>query len=502
MFRTLIQKIKAVMYRMGLISGVKKLTAREDLGISEDFYNQIEKWKALYKGYFEDVHKITYHTIEKGTQTRRMQTLNMPKVSAQEMASLVFNEKCDISISDENIDQFVRDVLKKNKFYRKFQDYLEFMFAMSGMVIKPYVKDDQIKLSYITADCFVPLGWENDTIQEAVFASEYKRGDKTYTHLEWHLWKVMNGERVYVIRNELYETNRHSSDDIGIKVPLETLFPELDEEVIIRGLKKPIFIYFKPNTANNIDPQLPLGIPLYANALDTIKSIDTAFDSFQREFRLGKKRIMLPETMIKTVTDPETGITHRYFDANDEVYEAFRTSDMDSDKITDISVELRVEEHISAINALLNLFAMQTGFSAGTFSFDGQSVKTATEVVSENSKTFKSKKSHETIIEAGLQDVIESILEIAQLYDLLPNGAIPDDLEISVSFDDSIVEDENAEISKQIQLVNNKLTTRKRALMRIHGVTEEEAERMLQEINEENATATAESINFFGGSGE
>lgn len=125
---------------------------------------------------------------------------------------------------------------------------------------------------------------------------------------------------------------------------------------------------------------------------------------------------------------------------------------------------------------------MQTGFSTGTFTFDGQSVKTATEVVSENSKTFKSKQSHEVIIEAGLIELIESILALAELYGL---HTAKEDLEISIAFDDSVAEDKNAEIDKQIKLVNAELISRKRAITKVLGVTEEEALEILQEIIEE-----------------
>src|SRR5690625_7031705 len=134
-------------------------------------------------------------------------------------------------------------------------------------------------------------------------------------------------------------------------------------------LKKSLFLYFKPNTANNVDTQSPLGIPIYANALPTMKAIDTAFDSFHREFRLGKKRIIVPESMVKTAYD-QNGQPQRYFDSSDETYESFNTGNMDDAKIHDVSVELRVDEHVSAINALLNLYSMQTGFSSGTFTFD------------------------------------------------------------------------------------------------------------------------------------
>jgi A118 family predicted phage portal protein len=256
----------------------------------------------------------------------------------------------------------------------------------------------------------------------------------------------------------------------------------LEEEVVINNLKRPLFAYFKPNTANNIDTNSPLGVSIYANALDTLKAIDTAFDSFHREFRLGKKRILVPAHMIKTVVDPNTGKLVRYFDPTDETYEAFDDGDMDESKIQDITVELRVDEHIAAINALLNLFAMQTGFSTGTFSFDGKSMKTATEVVSEQSKTFKSKQSHEVIIESALQELIQSIVAMGELYNMI---SAPDEYEITVTFDDSIAEDKSTDIKQQIQLVTSGLQSHKRAIMKIHGVTEEEALKIMKEIEQE-----------------
>src|SRR5699024_8682492 len=113
---------------------------------------------------------------------------------------------------------------------------------------------------------------------------------------------------------------------------------------------------------------------------------------------------------------------------------------------------LHVDKHISVINALLNLFSMQTGFSSGTFTFDGESMKTATEVVSEQSKTFKSKQSHEIIIEAGLQELIDSIVTIAELYGLF---MAQNDYEVSITIDDSIVEEESNEVNRHVKMSNN-----------------------------------------------
>lgn len=486
MFRSIVAKVRGWLYKMNLIRGVKKVTDKKDIPINEESYKHIDKWKALYSGYYSDWHDVKSHTID-GQKSRKMASLNMAKVISQEMAALIFNEKCSINISDKTLADDIKNVLDTNNFIKEFQRYLEYNFALGGMVIKVYW-DNGIKLSYVTADCFVPIAWDNKHITEGVFVNEISKGDKKYTLLEWHL---VEGTE-YVIKNELYESKNQG--DLGVKVPLSTLYPELEEEVRIENLSKPMFVYFKPNTANNLDLNSPLGISLYANSLHVLKSLDIAFDSFQREFVLGKKRIIVPTSAIKTIIDPLSGEMHRYFDSTDEVYEAMNFED-GMDKIQDISVELRVEEHIASINALLNYLSAQIGFSAGAFSFDGQGVKTATEVVSENSKTFRTKQSHETIIEDGIRDLVDIIIEIAALYDEFEST---DDYEVTVTFDDSIAEDQTAEINKQVTLVMNGLTTKKLAIMKIHGVSEEDAERMIKEILEENKTIIPENIDFFG----
>jgi len=488
MFKNMLARIRQVMYKMNLIKVIKKLADKKDIPVNDEMYYLIEIWKAIYSGYYKEWHDTSYMTLN-GKKQRKRASMRMAKIASQKMATLIFNEKCEINISEESLEKTIKEVLKENKFNREFRRYLEYGFALGGMVMKAYFEGEKIKISYTTADCFIPLAWDNFRITEGVFVSTFRKGDKRYTHLEWHLWE--DGE--YVVRNELYESK--ADNELGVKVPLSTQFTDLEEEITFHTIKKTIFVYFKPNIANNFDTNSPLGISVFANALDTLKSLDIAFDSFQREFALGKKRIIVPETAIKTAVDPVSGQMTRYFDADDEVYEAMNLGDMDADAIKDVSVQLRVGEHISSINALLNIFAMQIGFNAGTFTFDGAGVKTATEVISENSETFRTKQDHETNVEAAIQELVDAIVEIADAFNVFPR---PAKYEVTVAFDDSIAQDKDADINEQIKLLSNGLQLKKKALMKIHGLTDKEAEEMLAEIQAEQATATAEAIDFFG----
>ena len=241
----------------------------------------------------------------------------------------------------------------------------------------------------------------------------------------------------------------------------------------MQGLTTSLFAYYRTAVANNIDDNSPLGVSIYANALSTLRSLDICYDSFVREFQLGKKRIIVPEQYLKTVADPVTGEMRRYFDATDEAFVALVTDDTDSLKIQDNSVELRVDEHEKAINAFLSILCLQVGFSAGTFTFDrAQGLKTATEVISENSKTYKTIKAQQLQVKTAIAKIIDAIIQIAQVYDLKWKGYSIRQLaaqgwETKVVFDDSILQDRQTNINEGILLTNNGLMSKKRFIVEL-----------------------------------
>jgi A118 family predicted phage portal protein len=346
------------------------------------------------------------------------------------------------------------------------------------------------------ADQFVPTQWDNASVSGGIFVTRQARGGWYYTLLEWHEWDGTT----YVIRNELYRSEikkdeqGNDQDILGFRYPLSALYPYMDEEVTVE-VEKSLFTYFRPPDANNIDDNSPLGISIYANAMDTLHAIDICFDSFVREFRLGKKRIIVPARMIRTVVDPVTGQQVRYFDATDETYEALSTDDPDSLKIQDNSVSLRVEEHVAALNAFLNIFCLQVGLSAGTFSFDVHGgLKTATEVVSENSKTYKTVKNYQAQIEPAIKDLVDAIIEVASLYEVTWQGKSVRDLaaggyEVKVTLDDGITQDRQTNINEGITLVGAGLLSKYTFLTDPkygQNLTEEDALAELQRIKDES----------------
>lgn len=462
--------------------------------ISKEHYNLIDSWKAIYAGYYEEWHKMQYVTVN-GQKKRRRHSLNMAKTSVSELARLIFTESVEINISDKTLHENMEDLFKKNRFYKVFQGKLEQMFALGGLVLKanPKAQEDgthKLLISYVTPDCFVPISWENEEITEGAFLNITRKDKFIYCLFEIHKWNntVVEGvlKKQYTITNILFKKDNDMA--VPKRVPLVELYPDLQEDVAIEGLTQPLFQYVKTNIANNFDLQSPLGISLFSNSLDTLYALDVAFDSFINEFKLGKRRIIVPSQAVRTVIDPSTGEMHRYFDADDEVYQAMNFADPEKQKITDNTVALRVTEHVAAINALLNLYAMQIGFSSGTFTFDGNQVKTATEVISENSKTYQTIKSYTNHLEESLRKFIGSLTEVAALYDIFDMPSVEYDVEFN--WDDSVIGDKYADSDFYIKLNGSGLVSKKYALMKILGFTEEQADEMLEEVKEEMTSLT------------
>lgn len=540
MFEGLKKVVKSWMQTTGADMGIAK-EFRDVFEISgvpafRQFYNLgIFPWKWVYRGYYEAWHLVKAPTIGDANATRKMFYLNLSKAVCSELAGMVWTDQTDVSVStkgfeatdanqDDPLEKFVKKVLAQNNFGVKMLEAIEQAAALGGEAMKVWrdVKHDKegnevdgtekLKIGWCMADQFVPTAWDNAEISEACFISRIAKDGYYYTRLEWHKWDGFT----YVISNELYRSDKYKmgthepQDILGVSVPLATIYPMLDEETTIKGIEASLFSYFRTPTANNIDDNSPLGVSIYANAMETLHALDICFDSFVREFRLGKKRIIVPARMVKTVIDPQTGQPRRYFDATDETYEALSTDDPDSLKIQDNSVELRVEEHVEAINAFLNIFCLQVGLSAGTFSFDSQNhgIKTATEVVSENSKTYKTVRNFQNMIRPAVIRLIDNIIAVASLYEMkTEDGQSVSDLagrgyEVNIAMDDGITQDRQTNINEGITLVSAGLMSKKTFLTDPkygQGLTEEAADQELQRIAEEQrvSSGVVDRLNLF-----
>ena len=107
------------------------------------YYFGIFIWKYLYRGYYKPWHRISAPTVKDAVHERDLERMDTAKAICAELAGLIWNEQCEISVSQETgkdqlLDEFVHDVLMKNGFWTKMQEHIEQVMALGGGTGGPY----------------------------------------------------------------------------------------------------------------------------------------------------------------------------------------------------------------------------------------------------------------------------------------------------------------------------------------------------------------------------
>ena len=438
-------------------------------------YDLMAIWKSWYRGNVNSFHYYTEIICGKSVNCERL-TMNMPKKLCEDIAKLLWTEKTRIDLSNKNTTKRLWEVLdsKENAFTVNLPIFIEKMLALGNGATVEY-KDENNKtiIDYIDGDVIIPYKFTNGYISGMItisrFIDEKGKNKVYYTHITYH--EYVDGK--YIKLNEIYKSSTDTT--LGKQINFNDVFPKVKEsEVVIT--KNPYFQIWKPNLANNFDTNSPMGISIYANSIDRFKSLDVKYDSFYNEFILGKKRIVVDQSAMKGgMTTDENGNPRyvQYFDKNDRVYQAIN-AEM-KEPVKEIDFTLRYQEHIDSINADLNWLTENVGLGSNYYKFDGTGVKTATEVISENSHAFRTKKHYEIVVNDCIYDLVRAVCE---LEGIKTN-------KITIIPDDSIIEDKNAEMTRAQLEVSQGLRSKKSYLMDIKGMSEDEAEEELQKIQEE-----------------
>jgi A118 family predicted phage portal protein len=420
---------------------------------NEDIATKMEVWQQWYKGCVDKFHKYKVYSGKKKLELER-KTLNLPVKVCQRWADLLLNEKVEINASDEYTQAKLSHLLKQVNFKVRGNNLLETAFAMGGGFLIQYWDGEKTNQKYITQEYMYPITYDSGRLTEAAFASQKTIDGKTYVYLETHLKDKRTG--AYVVDNALLKTNDLNSGDGGGLVEVEPSFYE--EHGIIpkweTGSLTPLFQRIAPNIANRDDFNSPWGTSVYSGAVDIFASCDAIYDSFYKEFLLGKKRIFVTDGVanINYVKNGDKVEQVEVFDPNDEVFYRIPEMDEGTPPIQPVDMALRVGDHSTALQTQLNLLSQAVGFGSDGFKWDVGGVTTATQVISQNSEMFRTIKKHEAMLEDTLIDMARGLLYVEAEFG--GDKQIKLDAEITVDFDDSIIED-TAEVKRQAMLELN-----------------------------------------------
>ena len=426
------------------------LNKRLGINIRKDYYNDINLWDEWYKGYHRPFHHYVDYNGKETVELDRY-TLKMAKKVCEDWANLLLNEKTVIVTQNEKANDYLKNILDKNSFISNANNLIEKTFALGTGAVLVKIIGGEVRLDYITADCIIPISYDNRGISEVAFASAFNKKGREYTYVEIHL-KDAKGN--YVIKNECF-------DDCFNRAPL---FEEVREEVETNS-PIPRFVIFKPNITNNIDSSSPMGVSVYGNSIDVLKGIDLAYDNLCTDFFLGGKMVMMNESIVAREQNGERRAPQF---SKKRLFMSLGDSVIDGKMYEEYNPQLRVDENVKGVQHQLNYLSSKCGL--------GENVRTATEVVYSNASLFRSVRKHSNLLEAALKNLAHAILSI---------GGFENE-KITVILDDSVIEDKSRQKEQDRADIAAGVMQKYEYRMKYYGETEEEAKLKTAEEKEKN----------------
>lgn len=301
----------------------------------DDYYRAVEEWNRWYSGTDESFHKVV---INNGISVceREMYRLYMAKKVAEDWANLLMNEKTRINLSHKHSAAVLMGedgnggILGENDFKSNINRLVEQTFALgSGAAVcylenanidpdgnLEYSPEAKIRIDWLSAGNIIPLSWQQDRLLEAAFISDVVFQGERFSYLQVH--RLENGK--YVINSHFFKENEFSLKEVSL--------PSGTAKTVRTGNSVPWFTLFKPNIVNNLFPELPMGISVFAGCRDILKGIDLCYDSLNMEFYLGKKMVFLRKDLL---SEDSEGYLYAPQDSNKQLFMYVGDKTLDGD---------------------------------------------------------------------------------------------------------------------------------------------------------------------------
>ena len=457
MFRKLFNAIRQVVRKIFSKKSIED-AIKIDLPISDEMTEAIELWSQMYKD------KAPWLDDD------NTKSLNLPSAIAGELARLATIEmKSEITAKESSNSERAEYL---NEQYQKVIDDIrivtEYAAALGGLIFKPYIDGENIAVDYVLADEFIPVKYDSaSNITAVIFIERIRKGRKNYTRLEYHdLLK-----EGYYISNTAY-VNENGDESLGYQVPLTEVeeWADLEPEILLTNVEKPLYSYLKMPMANTIDTRSPLGISVYARAVGLIEEADKQYSRILWEYEGSELAINPSMDLFKADNTLPKGKERLY-----------RKLDTDAEDFFEpFSPAIRDESLFNGLNKILQRIEFACGLAYGTLS-DVQLVeKTAEEIKVSKQRSYSTVVDIQKAIKTALTDLVYAMDVYVTLGELAPAG----EYDISFEFDDSLVVDSKTEQAIMLQEVSAGLIKPEIYLMRRYGVSEEQARKMMPSVNE------------------
>ena len=299
---------------------------------------------------------------------------------------------------------------------------VEYGCALGGILFRPFIDaEGRIQIDAVQGDCFCPTRFDSSgRMTGAIFYDHLVRGNRIYTRLEDH---EFSGSK-HSITVKAFRSM--TSADLGIEVPL-TDVPEwaaISPHTEFSDVDRPLWGYFRVSSGNSTDRHSPLGVSVYAAAVDTIHDADEQYGRLLWEYDGGQLALDVDQTALRPDINGESVMPQR----EQRLYRNWLngSAGMNSRNLYEVfAPALRDESYRRGLDAMLKRVEFQCGLAYGTLS-DPQNVdKTAEEIRSSKQRSYTTVKDLQRALGNALTDLV---CPVEQRRSRFPAGRLQRDL--------------------------------------------------------------------------
>ncbi|MBR3384922.1 MAG: hypothetical protein IKG69_06950 [Atopobiaceae bacterium] len=415
-------------------------------------------------------------TAAEGVSPRACEHLTLfpARMAAEEWAALVMDEKTVIASTDAEVNGWVAE--RFDGFVATGSDELALAFALgfgvwaanfSGIVGEDAGGATAV-VDYYDAGQVVPLLEDAGESVSVALVSRVLVGGRAYDRVQVHEPDPDTGG-TYHLRTWLFEPERHAKP-----VALDEVVADLDTGSVL-----PTYCMVAPAIANTYEEATPCGVSVFADAVDAIRLLDETFDGTYWRTRLCQPRMVVDEQGL--AIDKQTGKVKMRETIDQRLFKGLQGGVGQQLPVTVFAPDMQAEDMERAMNNALSVFSAKCGLGPNYWSFTRQGVnKTAREVVSDNSQLMRNCRRHERAVGAQIRRLVAGTwcAEVA-----LRTGAMPEPPEVTVEWDDSVVEDTEAERAMMKDDIARGLCPAHLYPMRFYGMDEAEARALVAQAS-------------------
>ena len=435
-------------------------TIEKEFGVqpaaSRKMEDNINLWWALY-------------TNHPPWETCDVRPLGLPGAIGRELARHALTE-FSVAVSGSARAEYINRQLQLAA--AKFGINLELGLCLGGVCLKPYPDNGRVLVDAFTTR-FTPTRFDGTgKAVGGVFKSNpVRQGKDWFVKLEYHDFQTReDGSSIYVVESKAYRSG--SGGGLGAQVPLTAVqeWDGLSDREEIENLGGPLFSYFKPPSANDIEPSSSMGVSVYAGpTVDLIRQADQMWEKLFWEYDSAERKILLDRSSV--------GANQ----AKDRLFEYGSFNDANFFQF--LNPEIRDDPFYSGFQRILQRIEFNAGLAFGTIS-DPQSVeKTATEILATKQRQFITEKAIQVAFQEALDDLIYAMDAWCDLAQLAPAGTYS----VDYNWGDGVLDDpetKRQDMAMDIQRVSARLMKPIAFVMKWDGVDEKTAQQMLPDMED------------------